>query len=101
MTFLRGGGGMSPEERPHDVSRGQNQYVTLPLVERQTNLDLVYDKHKLSLYIQVISTPKRMSINELLKNLACVLNHYSLKRFKLHLTQQMLIFIKHKIIETP
>ena len=95
---------MSPEERPHDVSRGQNQYVTLPLVERQTNLDLEHDKHKFSLYIQVISTPKRMSINELLKNLACVLNHYSLKRFKLHditLTQQMLIYIKHKIIETP
>ena len=31
VTFLRGGGG-SPQERPYDVSRGQNQYVTLPLV---------------------------------------------------------------------
>ena len=25
------GGGGSPEERPYDVSRGQNRYVTLPL----------------------------------------------------------------------
>ena len=24
------GGGGSPEERPYDVSRGQNRYVTLP-----------------------------------------------------------------------
>ena len=32
VTFLRGGGwgGGSPEERPYDVSRGQNRYVTLP-----------------------------------------------------------------------
>ena len=30
MTFLRGGG--SPKERRYDVSRGQNRYVTLPLV---------------------------------------------------------------------
>ena len=29
VTFLRGG---SPKERPYDVSRGQYQYVTLPLV---------------------------------------------------------------------
>ena len=31
VTFLRGEGGGSPEERPYDVSRGQNRYVTLPL----------------------------------------------------------------------
>ena len=31
-TFLTGGGGGgAPEERPYDVSRGQNRYVTLPL----------------------------------------------------------------------
>ena len=32
VTFLRGVGvgGGSPEERPYDVSRGQNRYVTLP-----------------------------------------------------------------------
>ena len=30
VTFLRGGGGGSPEKRPYDVSRGQNRYVTLP-----------------------------------------------------------------------
>ena len=32
LTFLRWVGGGSPEERPYDVSRGQNRYVTLPLV---------------------------------------------------------------------
>ena len=26
----KGGWGVSPEERPYDVSRGQNRYVTLP-----------------------------------------------------------------------
>ena len=26
----KGGGGGVPEERPYDVSRGQNEYVTLP-----------------------------------------------------------------------
>ena len=26
----KGGGGGSPEERPHDVSRGKNRYETLP-----------------------------------------------------------------------
>ena len=26
----KGGGGESPEERPYNVSRGQNRYVTLP-----------------------------------------------------------------------
>ena len=31
VTFLRGGGGgRSPEERPYDVSRGQNRFVTFP-----------------------------------------------------------------------
>ena len=30
VSFLRGGGGVSPEERPYDVFRGQNRYVTLP-----------------------------------------------------------------------
>ena len=31
VTFLRGGGGgQSPEERPYDVSRGKNRFVTLP-----------------------------------------------------------------------
>ena len=29
VTFLRGGGG-SPEERPHDVSRGQNNMRCFP-----------------------------------------------------------------------
>ena len=29
VMFLRGGG-ESPEERPYDVFRGQNRYVTLP-----------------------------------------------------------------------
>ena len=33
VTFLSGGGG-SPEERPHDISRRQNRYVTLPLANR-------------------------------------------------------------------
>ena len=33
VTFLRGGGGGFSEKRPYDVSRGQNRYVTLPLVE--------------------------------------------------------------------
>ena len=28
------GGGGCPEERPYDVSRGQNRYVTLPLVKK-------------------------------------------------------------------
>ena len=27
VTFLRGGGGGSPQKRPYDVSRGQNRYV--------------------------------------------------------------------------
>ena len=31
VTFLKGGGVGSPEKRPHDVSRRQNRYVTLPL----------------------------------------------------------------------
>ena len=35
VTFLRGGGGggggSSSEERPYDVSRGQDRHVTLPL----------------------------------------------------------------------
>ena len=26
----KGGWGVSPEERPYDVSHGQNRYVTLP-----------------------------------------------------------------------
>ena len=30
VTFLNGGGGGSPEERPYDVSCGQNRFVTLP-----------------------------------------------------------------------
>ena len=31
VTFLREGGGEGfPGERPYDVSRGQNQFVTLP-----------------------------------------------------------------------
>ena len=34
VTFLRGSGG-SPEERSYDVSRGQNRYVTLPLIRTQ------------------------------------------------------------------
>ena len=34
VTFLRGGGGGSSEERPYDVSRGQNRYVTLPLYSK-------------------------------------------------------------------
>ena len=29
----KGGGGVSPEERLYDVSRGQNRYVTLPLAK--------------------------------------------------------------------
>ena len=33
MTLLRGDGGSS-EERPYDVSRGQNRYVTLPLARK-------------------------------------------------------------------
>ena len=31
VTFLTGGGGGAPEERPYDVSHGQNRYVTLSL----------------------------------------------------------------------
>ena len=31
VSKARGGGGGSPEERPYDVSRGQNRCVTLPL----------------------------------------------------------------------
>ena len=31
VTFLmEGGGGRSPQERPYDVSRGQNRFATLP-----------------------------------------------------------------------
>ena len=34
----KGGGGGSPEERPYDVSRGQNRFVTLPLLNAQCPL---------------------------------------------------------------
>ena len=33
VTFLRRGGGGSPEERLYDVSRGQNRFVTRPLLQ--------------------------------------------------------------------
>ena len=36
LTFLRGGGGVgeSLEERPYDVSHGQNRYMTFPVVDK-------------------------------------------------------------------
>ena len=41
-TFLRGGGGGSPEECPYDVSRGQNRYVTLPLLCSGNHYEKLY-----------------------------------------------------------
>ena len=41
VTFLRRGGGC-PEERPYDVSRGQNRYVTLPNMDAITMDRLLY-----------------------------------------------------------
>ena len=35
VTFLWGDGRESPEERPYDVFRGQNRYVTLPFCTEQ------------------------------------------------------------------
>ena len=45
VTFLRGGGG-SPEERPYDVSRGQNRYVTLPLHRNAEEFIFADDIHQ-------------------------------------------------------
>ena len=45
VTFLRGGGG-SPEERPYDVSRGQNRHVTLPLHRNAEEFIFADDIHQ-------------------------------------------------------
>ena len=36
VTLLREGGEGSPQERPYDVSRGQNRFVALPLNDDST-----------------------------------------------------------------
>ena len=51
-VFKGGWGGGSPEERPYDVSRGQNRFVTLPLAHYSlfTDFTLLNSMHDLCLY---------------------------------------------------
>ena len=61
VTFLRGGGGCLQKKRPYEVSRGQNRYVTLPLVAFYNPISTKSLRSKRRFFLYVLGSERTLS----------------------------------------